>query len=310
MTPLAERYGGNGPAAEVEYYVDRFGYKIRPPGDRRRPPNRLRVSSVKNVLPKNLIWWQMRMAARRLMEDPEGWGAVAGKIDLPLPDEDEALKEALRPAAGWLKGASDEYRDTAADRGTLIHAAVENMIQGGPALAPLTDPDDQACVEAVEEYLLERDLTLLETEMTLYSNDIAGTTDLWAIQPDGRHCLIDWKTSKAIYTDMAIQMVLYQNMDRAIVDTVPTGGKKDERRGHVIGWGPRLAADLYVCHVTPGRVTEHQVCPEDLGYLWDVCRGLMFIKKYIRDSEDYYRPARRPVWGATTTYGQPEEATE
>ncbi len=109
-----------------------------------------------------------------------------------------------------------ESRDKAASIGTLAHEMVEAHLHH---LAFV--PEGEASVEnlqkatqAFDMYLTwekQTKLDIIATEMPLVSETykFGGTPDAIGIV-DGKFCLLDWKTSNALYTDNLLQMAAYR----------------------------------------------------------------------------------------------------
>lgn len=113
-------------------------------------------------------------------------------------------------AVRWLKSAPYQQRDKAADLGTQIHAAAEAYKLGKPA-PPW--PDDIASYMAqFERWLLAFAPTFDQTEASVYSRAqrYAGTLDAIVTLSDGRRLLIDYKSGKAVYPEVALQLAAYR----------------------------------------------------------------------------------------------------
>lgn len=286
----------------LEYDVNRIGYQIG--GGRRRS----RVTTLLKGIPKDwMAGWKIKMAAQRVVDDLEGLVDVINEEE-PPDDYDGPGKWSKDPEVRvkrWLNAASDMYRDERKDRGKLIHAAVEAVIEGTD-MPPFEDEGDEACVEHVVQYLLERDLTILETELSLYSDRIppfgaAGTTDVWARQPDGRYCLIDWKTSRDVYAEHALQLVFYRNMEFALVGKRALS-RKDAYKARPMPWAPEMAADLFAVHVAPDGCTEYQIDDRQQD-LWSFARAACHTKLWNRETDSFGKtPRRDPFLGRPRTY--------
>ena len=129
--------------------------------------------------------------------------------------EHEALAAAGKPAPRDLY----EVTQAAADIGTVVHAMVEASIKGQDALAVLAASDLSG--EAVKKaesghraYLSWASMTRLEIvaqEIPLVSqaHRFGGTPDAIA-RVNGELCLVDWKTSNAVYSDYLLQLAAYR----------------------------------------------------------------------------------------------------
>lgn len=107
-----------------------------------------------------------------------------------------------------------EVRDSAADAGTLAHAAVEAYIKG---LEPHFDADDhevskkaRTAFEAFLRWAEQTNFRVTHQEIPLVSeaHRYGGTFD--AILVDGKRVMGDWKTSNAIYPEYPVQLCAYQ----------------------------------------------------------------------------------------------------
>lgn len=109
--------------------------------------------------------------------------------------------------------------EKAADIGTLAHAMVEKHINGDdPETVFNGEADDykDKARNAFNEYLewaAQTDVKIIAQEMHLVSEEyrFGGTPD--AIGMIGNSlCLLDWKTSNAVYPDHAIQLAAYRQL--------------------------------------------------------------------------------------------------
>ncbi len=115
---------------------------------------------------------------------------------------------------GLIKDMKGHYRDTtdkAADTGTIAHQWIERWI-GGAKEDPPENPESAAAVRAFFEWWHGHNINVIASERVLFSkaNWYAGTVDL-ICEVDGDLTIVDFKTSKAIYDDMGLQLAAYQN---------------------------------------------------------------------------------------------------
>ena len=170
-------------AKEVAFSRNRFGYEVN--GQRLR-----RVTTLLGGIPKDaLVAWVAREVATFAYEHREAWAGL-GKTD--------AIK--------LLKGVPWTQRDDAGARGAAVHAAIEAHVRKGPPPKDLTG-DEAQCASHAIEFLKARESRILGCEITVvnFSLGYAGTFDLWDIDTDGRSWLFDWKTSKGVYPNHAVQ---------------------------------------------------------------------------------------------------------
>lgn len=145
------------------------------------------VTNVIGVLNKPAL---PRWAAKVVAEQ-----AVAMRDSLPNLDAAEAVD--------LLKGAPWRSSGRAANRGTTIHAYLEARLRG---LEPeLLEGEALKYRKAAEAWLDEWQPEVIETELTVFDADYAGTGDLWC-RVDGELRIVDFKTSKAIYPEAALQL--------------------------------------------------------------------------------------------------------
>jgi hypothetical protein len=136
-----------------------------------------------------------------------------------LPGMEEAEAVDMLKSAPWSKASR------AADRGTDIHAYLECLMHAwepqqltGEALRY-----KQAADAWYEYYTPE----LIETELTVFNALYAGTGDLWC-RIEGRLAIVDFKTSRAIYDEAALQLAaLYGCTTEAGGGKAPHVGQKE-----------------------------------------------------------------------------------
>lgn len=186
------------------------------------PPHEFEVISVTSALksyPKPfLIPWAVKMTAERAVDK---YGFLGSMI------QESGPKDALK----WLKDARWAETSAKADRGTIVHAAVEAYMGGREMTdgAIKTALDEarvpagiakatKAMVGGVMEFLDDEEPEVYWSESTVYSrvHGYAGTADLigkmrigGSLQP----VVIDVKTSKSIYDEVGLQLCAYAKAD-------------------------------------------------------------------------------------------------
>ena len=165
---------------------------VRGKGRHYNSPDGTLVPSVTNVIgimdKPALPRWAAKMVAERAMTMKH---ALANMSDNEVVDV--------------LKGAPWSKSQRAADRGTDIHAYLEARLNG---LKPERLSDDAEPFKDAADDWFDRVGGLfdnVQTEVTLFHPLYAGTTDLVG-QVDGRWFIVDFKTSKAIYDEAALQL--------------------------------------------------------------------------------------------------------
>jgi hypothetical protein len=166
------------------------GRHYRHPGTGELVPS---VTNIIGVLNKPAL---PRWAAKVVAEQ-----AVAMRESLTKLDEAEAVD--------MLKGSPWRKSTRAADRGTTIHAYLEAKMQG---LDPQEISGEAARFrKAADQFLNEWTPQPLHIEMTVFGPDYAGTGDLWATLNNGAVAVLDYKTSKAVYPEAALQLAALAN---------------------------------------------------------------------------------------------------
>lgn len=166
------------------------------------------VTNILSVINKPAL---PRWAAKVVAEQ-----AAAMKSSLRNLEDDEIVD--------LLKGAPWRSSTRAANRGTTIHGYLEARMLG-------VKPDEISGEaarfrRAADKWLNEWKPEPVAVERTVFAPDYAGTGDLWCVIK-GRTWLIDYKTSKAIYAEGALQLAALNACTLAaqvaddVVTTVP-----------------------------------------------------------------------------------------
>lgn len=203
------------------------------------PPHEFEVISVTSAIgggmPKPyLIGWAAKVTAEAAIDDHDIIGAMLAK--------GKSLE-----AVAHVKGARFADMKAKADRGTIVHAALEAYLAGKPvdkatveaqlkeARVPLAMwKSTAAMIAGLMEFLYDHEPEVYWSESTVYSRQhgYAGTTDLLARMRVGDSLLpvvLDVKTSKSIYDETALQLCAYARADFVGMDDgteaplVPTG---------------------------------------------------------------------------------------
>ena len=171
------------------------------------------VPGVTTILGKGipkpaLPYWSARVVAEYVADNPESV---------------EALRAAGRdPMIAALKGQPWVKRDEAAVRGTDVHALAETVVHGGEAEVP---EHLLAHVEGYVAWLDEFDVRPILTEKSVASraHRYAGRFDfIGTIGALGDETwLLDWKTSKGVYGETALQTAAYASAELYVEDGAP-----------------------------------------------------------------------------------------
>jgi hypothetical protein len=110
-----------------------------------------------------------------------------------------------------------EYRrqwDRKATTGTLVHEAVSAAIAGQPVDPDLLTDEQHAIVDQFYRWQRAFAPDYLASEFAVFSDtyEYAGTADM-AVRIDGRTYLVDVKTGKDLWPDVALQLAAYANAD-------------------------------------------------------------------------------------------------
>lgn len=181
-TAPIHRKEGRSYGRATHWYVDANGLKV--PGV---------TTIIGNGLPKPaLVGWGIKSVAEYAVDH---WDEVA----------ELAPSERLRV----LKGSPYAARDEAASRGTAVHHIAERLAAGEEV-----EFEDELAghVESAVRFLDEWQPRVILAEKSCYNLEFgwAGTFDLIAEFPDGRTALLDYKTSKGVYPDTALQLAAYR----------------------------------------------------------------------------------------------------
>jgi hypothetical protein len=187
------------------------------------PPHEFEVMSVTSAIgngyPKPfLIPWAAKMSAECAVDDHE----IISKM-LEKGDEKAAIDH--------IKNARNRSAGAKADRGTIVHAALEAFIAKKPindvALAEkLTEArvprpmwkSTKGMIEGALKFLKESKIKVTHSEATVFSreHEYAGTTDIFGTMKIGTSVVpvvVDFKTGKSIYDDTAMQLTAYARGD-------------------------------------------------------------------------------------------------
>lgn len=177
------------------------------------------TTAIGNGLPKPyLVGWAAKVTAEAAVEDYDIIGQMLAK-DNP------------KGAVDYLK--QSRFRDMAAkaDRGTIVHSALEAYVDGvtldektiHEQLREAHVPTKMyktatAMISGLKDFLDDEEPEIVWSEATVYSrkHGYAGTADLIAKMRIGdtwAPVILDIKTSKAIYNETALQLAAYARAD-------------------------------------------------------------------------------------------------
>jgi hypothetical protein len=189
-----------------------------------QPPHEMENLSVtsagKSLNKPFLIGWAAKMSAECAVEDIEIIQAMLKK------------RNGKKAALDYVKQA--RFRDSSgkADRGTIVHSAVEAYLAGKKidldhvqfqleekAVPEALWPATFKMIDGVMEFLFDFEPEIVWSEATVHSRtyQYAGTADIIAakirIGKSRLPAILDIKTGKAIYNDTAMQLAAYARAD-------------------------------------------------------------------------------------------------
>lgn len=116
------------------------------------------------------------------------------------------------PAVQYLTAVPNQQRDDAAIRGTEVHALAERYIQGEEIEVP---ERLEPYVRGYAQFVADFDPTTVHEELLVASREhgYAGTLDSIQDIPGYGRCLVDYKTSRGVYGEHALQVTAYRHAD-------------------------------------------------------------------------------------------------
>lgn len=231
------------------------------------------VTTVLNNLNKPALPnWAAKEVAKYAVDNIPQWE------DLPPDDAVDLLKRA--PYRNMRKRG---------DIGSAVHAAVEAWIAEPGDNPPVVDDLDLIpYIAGAISFLNEQVHRVVHAEATIFNRkyEYAGTADAIVKLRNGHIAVVDWKTSRGIYPESALQVVAYANGDFI--------GRDD---GTKVDFPPPTAA--YVVHL-PGDAT-YKAYPVPLtDRAFRTFCALRSIQKWRDDHE-------ADAYGETISGPQPDE---
>ncbi len=165
------------------------------------------VTTVLNILNKPaLVEWAVTSACNYAEDE----------LRTLLDTDNFSLEEVIR-VISKARHAHTRIADEAADIGTSAHDWLAQYWRAkmdlGPAPEPLGEGPVLQCTNAATDWIKEHDVKPIRIEHPLYSRElkVTGTADFigWV---DGVMSVIDYKSTKAIWPEVALQMAPYASM--------------------------------------------------------------------------------------------------
>jgi hypothetical protein len=162
---------------------------------------------VNGGLPKPvLVNWAKKFVATYAVENYSRLGALLDPGETGYVDKEGAI--------GWLKESPYRDRDRRGALGTLVHDAAEAYILGKPH--PDWTDDMRPRMEQFMRFLDDHQPSYLDgmVEAPVYNRAerYAGTLD-GICDIAGRRVLIDYKTGKGVYPEVALQLAAYRHAE-------------------------------------------------------------------------------------------------
>jgi hypothetical protein len=113
------------------------------------------------------------------------------------------------PTIDFLKGIPNQKRDTAAVRGTDVHALAEKYIKGEEIEV---DDTVRPYVDGYAAFVRDWNPVSVHEEIVVASriHGYAGTLDSIQDIPTLGRCLVDYKTGRGVYGEVALQVAAYR----------------------------------------------------------------------------------------------------
>lgn len=185
-----------------------------------------------------------------------------------------------------LKKARYEDRDTAANRGTQVHAIAEQYVAG----VEVEIPDElDGHVRSYQRFIEEWNVEEVHTEVVVANRATwyCGTVDLIADLVDGHRWLLDLKTSRSgIFPETALQLTAYEHAE--VYATAEKGALEEHPM-----------AELGITHVGAVHVTAdgYELIPiVQRDDVWAYFRHLAWLYRLEDDKSTWFGnplPARR-----------------
>lgn len=159
------------------------------------------TTAQKKGLPPYLVEWAARKAAEYAIDSFAEWSVFERETALDL-----------------IAGAPTRDRDSAGAKGTIVHSVMDHAANG-TAPDMLFDAEVAPYVSAGLKFLDDWHPSFVWTEATVFGPGYAGTLDAIidvVIDGEPTRLLIDYKTSRRIYSDVAVQLAAYRFASHAV----------------------------------------------------------------------------------------------
>lgn len=167
------------------------------PIDGERLPSVTSVIDYALGLPHNLMDWAVRKGTKKLLDEMVGAKKAGKKIN-----QKDAIDIAL--------SARKEILKQAGELGTDVHSLIQSHLEGNEFEA--NHPDSPDYFNSFLKWLEQNQLTPILQEKLVYDTELgfAGRLDFYGIL-NGKHVLIDFKTSKFFNPKYGLQLAAYKH---------------------------------------------------------------------------------------------------
>ena len=237
---------------------------------------------IGNGLPKPAIaGWQARTIAEFAVANHKQLAGMLAGVRIRRVEGDDQVYVVSDPdkidaAVEYLKGSPWRESKRKMDVGSAVHHEAEAYVLGVPR------PEPEGIVapflDSFRHFLEDFQPEILASEATVYSpkESYAGTLDLIA-GIGGRRILIDYKTGKDIYADVALQLAAYKNAEYVLL---PDGTSE-----------PMIAVDgaaaLHLREFDPAVPDDrgYSLIPVDVGQdVWDAFRYVREVMRWMEET--------------------------
>lgn len=116
---------------------------------------------------------------------------------------------------GWKRQNVDKVLMSSAEKGTIIHEAINSYLFNEKFKFEETESCDKATLMyALDNFITwkkQNDFKPIWGEKKMVCDKFGGTVDLYC-ELDGKKTILDFKTSKAFYSSMFLQLAAYTHM--------------------------------------------------------------------------------------------------
>jgi len=171
------------------------------------------TSSVEDVLSKNLVWWAAELAAVECLESGEKIETIRQEYEEAAKSKDKkSAIDALQkkyPIFKTARYAHYQSKNKSAKKGVNLHEELEAFVKGEMGIIKKREYDPK--IQPFIEWAKENVKRFLYSEAHCFDEElwVGGISDAGAELMDGKYAVIDFKSSKEVYTNQFIQTAGY-----------------------------------------------------------------------------------------------------